>query len=265
MPVRFRILGSGSAGNAALLQTDDTRVLVDAGFSARRLQELLAAAGESLERIDAIFLTHEHGDHAAGLSGLAKHAHIRVFANHATAQTVQRALKHRVAWQIFETGGTFRFRDLEVSSFSVPHDAQDPVGFLIAHGHEGDLLAPRRTLAWLTDLGHAPAHIRERLRQADVLVVEANYCPRLLEADTKRPWSVKQRINGRHGHLSNDAARELLESIPSPRLRHVFFAHLSRDCNTPEAVAAACAPALAALRCSYSVVAAGAGSDALEF
>ena len=178
---------------------------------------------------------------------------------------MQRTLKHRVAWQIFETGGTFRFRDLEVSSFSVPHDAQDPVGFLIAHGHEGDLLAPRRTLAWLTDLGHAPAHIRERLRQADVLVVEANYCPRLLEADTKRPWSVKQRINGRHGHLSNDAAREHLESIPSPRLRHVFFAHLSRDCNTPEAVAAACAPALAALRCSYSVVAAGAGSDALEF
>ncbi|MBA4136569.1 MAG: MBL fold metallo-hydrolase [Opitutus sp.] len=264
MPVRFRILGSGSAGNAALLQTDDTRVLVDAGFSARRLQEMLAAAGESLERIDAIFLTHEHGDHAAGVSGLAKHPGIRVFANNSTAQAVQRGLKHRVAWQIFETGATFRFRDLEVSSFSVPHDAQDPVGFLIAHGHD-DLLSPRRTLAWLTDLGHAPAHIRERLRDADVIVVEANYCPQLLEADTKRPWSVKQRINGRHGHLSNDAARELLESISSPRLRHVFFAHLSRDCNTPAAVEAACGPALAARRCSFSVVAPGAGSDAFEF
>jgi phosphoribosyl 1,2-cyclic phosphodiesterase len=265
MPVRFRILGSGSAGNAALLQTDDTRVLVDAGFSARRLEELLAAAGESLARIDAIFLTHEHGDHAAGLSGLARHPQIRVFANSGTAQTVQRTLKHRANWQLFETGATFRFRDLEVASFAVPHDAQDPVGFVIAHGHEGDLFAPRRSLAWLTDLGHAPAHVHERLRDVDVLVVEANYCPRLLEADTKRPWSVKQRINGRHGHLSNDAARELLESIPGARLRHVFFAHLSRDCNTPAAVEAACGPALAARGCRFSVVAPGEGSAPLEF
>lgn len=265
MPVRFRILGSGSAGNAALLQTDDTRVLVDAGFSARKLQELLAAAGESLERIDAIFLTHEHGDHAAALAGLAKHPHIRVFANHGTAQAAQRPLKHRVSWQVFETGATFRFRDLEVSSFSVPHDAQDPVGFFIAHGHEGDLFAPRRTLAWLTDLGHAPAHIVERVRHADVLVLEANYCPRLLEADTKRPWSVKQRINGRHGHLSNEAARDLLATVASARLRHVFFAHLSRDCNTPAAVEATCGTALTALGCGYSIVPPGGGSPALEF
>lgn len=265
MSVRFRILGSGSAGNAALLQTDTTRVLVDAGFSARKLQEMLAAAGTALEQIDAIFLTHEHGDHAAGVSGLAKHPHIRVFANRATAETVQRSLKHRANWQVFETGATFRFQDLEVSSFAVPHDAQDPVGFLISHGHEGDLFAPRRTLAWLTDLGHAPAHIRERVREADVLVVEANYCPRLLEADTKRPWSVKQRINGRHGHLSNDAARELLESLASPRLRHVFFAHLSRDCNSLEAVHAACGPTLSAMRCGFFVVPPGEGSEVFEF
>jgi len=265
MPMRFRILGSGSDGNAALLSTGDTRVLVDAGFSARRLGELLAASGDSLAQIDAIFLTHEHGDHAAALSGLAKHPHIRVFANHATMQAAQRPLKHRANWQIFETGATFRFRDLEVSAFSVPHDAQDPVGFLIAHGHEGDLFAPRRSLAWLTDLGHAPQHVRERVRDADVLVLEANYCPKLLEADTKRPWSVKQRINGRHGHLSNEDARELLSSVSNPRWRHVFFAHLSRDCNSPAAVEAACGPTLAALRCDFSVVAPGAGAGIFEF
>lgn len=264
MAVRFCILGSGSAGNAALLDTGDTRVLVDAGFSARRLGELLAAAGESLARIDAIFLTHEHGDHAAALSGLARHPHIRVFANRATADAVQRGLKHRPAWSLFETGGRFQFRDLEVTSFSVPHDAQDPVGFIFAHG-QGDLFTPRRSLAWLTDLGHAPTNVREQIREADVLVVEANHCPRMLEADTRRPWSTKQRISGRHGHLSNEGVRELIESAASPRWRHVFLAHLSRDCNSAAAVEAACGAALAARRCGFSVVLPGGGTPFFEF
>ena len=139
MPMRFSILGSGSAGNSAFLQTDNARVLVDAGFSAKRLAGLLEALGEKLEQIDAIFLTHEHSDHAAALMGLARFPQIKVFANQATANALQGSLKHRIDWHQFETGATFRFRDLEVSSFAVPHDAQDPVGFFIAHGH-GDLL-----------------------------------------------------------------------------------------------------------------------------
>jgi len=259
MAMRFSILGSGSAGNSALLRTDNTRVLVDAGFSAKRLAGLLAALGEKLEAIDAIFLTHEHGDHAAALTGLARYPQIKVFANRATAEKAQSGLKHRISWQLFETGATFRFRDLEVSSFAVPHDAQEPVGFIIAHGDD-DLLSPRRSLAWLTDLGHAPQHVRERIRGADVLVVEANHCPQMLEADTKRPWSTKQRISGRHGHLSNAAARELLESVADAHWRHVFFAHLSRDCNSPAAVEAACGAILAARACGLTVVAPGGGT-----
>ena len=103
----------------------------DAGFSAKKLSALLLDAGESLARIDAIFLTHEHNDHAAGIDGLKKHPHIQVFANPATSRAVQSKLDaaHRPAWQLFETGSRFRYRDLEVTTFAVPHDAQEPVGF----------------------------------------------------------------------------------------------------------------------------------------
>lgn len=264
MSIRFCILGSGSAGNCALLQTEGARVLVDAGFSARKLAALLATVGESLDRIDAVFLTHEHGDHAAGISGLRRHPHIRIFANAATQRAVQSGLEHRPDWQIFETGTHFQFRDLEVRSFAVPHDAQEPVGFTFATGHEGDLLAPHRCVAWVTDLGHVPQHIQEQLRDCDVLALESNHCPQLLQADTKRPWSTKQRIAGRHGHLSNDGARTLLEAVASPRWRHVFLTHLSRDCNSLAAVEAAIAGLRARLRCEFSIVGPGEGTRMVE-
>src|ERR1035437_5560262 len=230
MAMRFCILGSGSSGNSALLQTEGARVLVDAGFSAKKLVALLAVAGEALERIDAIFLTHEHGDHAAGIEGLKRFPHIRVFANAATAR-------------------------------AVPHDAQEPVGFRFTSGSEGDLFAPRRSLAFLTDLGHAPQHIREHIRECEVIVIEANHCPELLKADVKRPWATKQRISGRHGHLSNDGARELLAAVASPRWRRVSPTHLSRDCNPPAAVERALADVRVTLRaCEFAVVGAGEGT-----
>ncbi len=264
MGPRFCILGSGSEGNCALLQTDATRVLVDAGYSARRLERLLAGIGESLDRIDAVFLTHEHGDHTAGLYGLSRHPHIKVFANASTARAVQEGLNHRPDWQLFETGARFRFRDLEIQTFAVPHDAQDPVAFLFEH-RPVDPGLPAHRLAWLTDLGHAPQHVREHIREADVLVVEANYCPQMLRDDPRRPWALKQRIAGRHGHLSNEGVRELLASVTAPRWRHVVLAHLSRECNSPAAVETACAAFLAGMHCGCSIVAPGTGTPFLEF
>jgi len=261
MSMRFCILGSGSEGNCALLQTAHARVLVDAGFSARRIGQLLASVGESLERIDAVFLTHEHGDHSAGVHGLSRHPGVKIFANHATAHAVEARLKQRPNWQLFETGSRFRFQDLEIQSIAVPHDAHDPVGFLFT---QIEATAPRR-LGWFTDLGHAPQHIREHIREVDVLVVEANYSPQMLKDDRKRPWSVKQRISGRHGHLSNDGVRELLEAVASPRWRHVFLAHLSRECNSPSAVETACAGVLGAIPCPFSIVAPGTGTPFYEF
>jgi len=265
MAMRFCILGSGSSGNSALIVTAEARVLVDAGFSIRKLERLLAAAGESLGRIDAIFLTHEHSDHSAAVEGLKKFPGIRIFANGATARAVEKALDHQPAWQTFETGSRFRFRDLEVESFPVPHDAHDPVGFRFTNGWEGDLFSPRRSMVWLTDLGHAPPNVREHIRECEVVVVEANHCPLLLKADLRRPWSLKQRISGRHGHLSNDATRELLASVASPRWRRIYLTHLSRDCNTPEAVEAALAEVRAALGCEFAIVGPGESTPFYEF
>lgn len=262
--MRFRILGSGSSGNAALLQTDEAQVLVDAGFSGRKLKQLLHETGTGLEAIDAIFLTHEHGDHSAGIDVLKRFPQVVVYANAATARAVQSRLEHRPAWRIFETGARFRFRDLDIGSFAVPHDAQEPVGFTFTSGHDGDLLAPRRSVAWLTDLGHVPLHIHEHLRDVDVVVVEANHCPRLLQADLRRPWPTKQRISGRHGHLSNEAVCELLGAVASPRWRHIFLTHLSRDCNSLAAVEAAIAALRTRLACQFSIVAPGGGTPFLE-
>jgi phosphoribosyl 1,2-cyclic phosphodiesterase len=258
MATRFRILGSGSSGNAALLETESTRVLIDAGFSGRKLRQMLHESGTSMDDVDAIFLTHEHGDHTAGIDALKKHPNVVVFANAATSRAVQAKLKYQAAWQVFETGGRFRYRDLEIDAFSVPHDAQDPVGFAITTGEPDDLFSPPRTITWLTDLGHIPQHVRRRMAEADLLAVESNHCARLLEADIRRPWSTKQRISGRHGHLSNDGVQEILGEIASPRWRHICLTHLSRDCNSMEAVETSIAPLRGRLPgCEFSIVAPG--------
>ncbi len=261
----FGILGSGSSGNSALLVTPEARILVDAGFSARKLAQLLAGFGESLDRIDAVFLTHEHGDHAAGIDGLRKFPALPIFANAATARAVQKGLAHPPNWRLFETGAAFRFRDLEIRSFSVPHDAHDPVGFRFTWGRADDLFEARRSLAWLTDLGHVPPHLHEQVRGCDVVVLEANHCPKLLEADSRRPWSLKQRIAGRHGHLSNAAARELLAAVASPSWRRIYLTHLSRDCNSPAAVAASMAGLCPPLVCDFAIVEPGGGTSLFAF
>ncbi|MEX0330855.1 MAG: MBL fold metallo-hydrolase [Puniceicoccaceae bacterium] len=235
MGLRFRILGTSSSGNCALIESSQTRILLDAGFSGRRLEELLKEIGKPIESIDAVFLTHEHSDHTAGLRGLAKHRHLQFFANYATAQVAQSKLNRDISWKIFETGTTFAYKDLTVQSMLLPHDAMEPVGFTFRTGGD-DLFSPHGSLAWITDLGHAPPALADMVRDVQLLVLEANHDAALLEQDNKRPYSVKQRITGRHGHLSNEAAFRFLCSVEKPRWRRVLLGHLSKDCNRPDCV-----------------------------
>ena len=241
MSIRFQILGSSSSGNCALIETEKTRVLLDAGFSGRRIELMLKQIGKPIETIDAVFISHEHGDHICGLRGLGRHKHLQFFANHATARVAQDKLNRDLQWRLFETGTSFCFKDLSVETALLPHDAMEPVGFVFRTGGFS-LFNPHSSLAWITDLGHTPRFLADMVRDVQLLVLEANHDPDMLEGDEKRPFSVKQRISGRHGHLSNAAARTFLESVDKPLWRRVLLAHLSKECNQTDKVLASLGP-----------------------
>src|ERR1700693_5408248 len=218
------VLGSGSAGNCSLIATNQCRLLVDAGFSARQISRRLETIGVRPESLDGILITHEHSDHIAGLAIFCRRFGIPVYANPLTAETLRRGvLADFPKWNLFMTGCAFSVKDIEIQSFYVPHDAVDPTAFVFT-GDAG-------SIGVLTDLGYAPKLALERIRQVHTLVIETNHDERLLQEDTKRPWSVKQRILSRHGHLSNHDAAKLVASIAGHRLRRVVLGHLSRDCN----------------------------------
>lgn len=226
MAVRLTILGSGSGGNCAYFETAETRILIDAGFSGRQIRQRLAQIGRTPESLHGILITHEHSDHVQGLVALCAKLHIPIYCNRLTKEAIERQLEAKFDCRLFSTGATFDVGDIAVDTFSVPHDAHDPIGFL--------LRAACVNVGFLTDLGHATKLVMERVRTANVLVLETNHDVKLLQDDLKRPWSVKQRILSRHGHLSNEAAADVAEQIVNAELRHVYLGHLSRDCNRPE-------------------------------
>jgi phosphoribosyl 1,2-cyclic phosphodiesterase len=226
VPVQFTILGSDSSGNCAYLETDETRLLIDAGLSARQIRTRLLGIGRTPENLTGILITHEHSDHVQGLAVLATRLDVPIYCNRLTKEAIEQFVEAKVRCNIFATGGSFDVNDVRVDTFSVPHDACDPVGFLL-HTSAG-------RIGFLTDLGHATKLVIERVRASNVLVLEANHDVKLLQDDTRRPWNIKQRILSRHGHLSNDAAAEAAEQIVSAELRNLYLGHLSSDCNRPE-------------------------------
>src|SRR5437588_10038118 len=227
------MLGSGSAGNSALVATDHCNLLIDGGLSARQIVLRLELCGVMPEQLDGILLTHEHGDHVCGLEVLCRKLDVPIYANSQTAEAARYdcALDRHRNWRIFRTGAEFKICDILVQTFPVPHDAVDPVGFAFYAGSSA--------LGFITDLGYATQMIVERLRPVHTLVIETNHDEKLLQNDKHRPWPVKQRIQSRHGHLSNAAAATVIEQLLAGKLERVVLGHLSRDCNTPELAAGA--------------------------
>jgi len=222
------MLGSGSAGNSALVATDHCRLLVDGGLSARQIVLRLEQCGVAPDQLDGVLLTHEHGDHVCGLEVLCRKYDLPIYANALTAEASRcdGSLDRHRNWRIFRTGAEFSICDIRVQTFPVPHDAVDPIGFAFHAGSS--------SLGFITDLGYPTKLVIERLREVHTLVIETNHDEKLLQNDSHRPWPVKQRIQSRHGHLSNNAAASVIEELLPGKIERVVLGHLSRDCNTPE-------------------------------
>lgn len=226
--MRFAVLGSGSGGNAAVVEGGGLRLMIDAGLSAKQLSLRLNQVGVDPASLDGILITHEHGDHVRGLKVFLKQNPVPVFTTAATARIVRESGIEGGTWKFFEAGQTFAIGGIAVETFAIQHDAVDPVGFVLG--------ASSQRLGFLSDAGFVTRSMTERLRGLAGIFVEANYDEGLLEADSKRPWSIKQRISSRHGHLSNGQVTDLIRDIAHPALGRVVLGHLSSDCNAPDLI-----------------------------
>jgi len=229
MPLYFCPLRSGSSGNALLAQGGGTRVLIDAGLSGRETEKALQERGVSPDTIKAIVISHEHSDHIRGAGILSRRFDLPVYATERTWAAMEGKpgiggimMKNR---RVFAPGEDFYIRDLAISPFSTPHDAADPVGFSVLYGG--------RKLCIATDLGHIDPRWIRALSGANLVLLESNHDPDLLRCHARYPARLKQRILGRHGHLSNADCGGAITSLVREGLTHVILGHLSGETNTP--------------------------------
>lgn len=233
--MRFASLGSGSEGNGLVVEAGDSRLLIDCGFGVRDAAARLARLGIEPRSLSAILVTHEHADHVGGVPAFAARHGIPVWLTFGTLDVVGERFARNGRICGFDSHDAFAIGDLEVRPFPVPHDAREPVQFVVGDGEH--------RLGVLTDLGVSTPHVEANLSGCDALVLECNHDAAML-ADGDYPYPLKQRIAGRLGHLDNEAAAALLASLDTSRLRHVVAAHLSQQNNTPERARAALARAL---------------------
>jgi phosphoribosyl 1,2-cyclic phosphodiesterase len=230
--LRVTILGSGSSGNCTLLETDQTRLLVDAGLGKKETLRRLAAVGRDVDRLDGIVISHEHSDHIGSLAQVLGQWRTTVYLNEATHTEVMRILpenSHKRLDRVehIRAGQRFIVGDIEVSPFSIPHDAVDPLGFTFrTNGMK---------VAIVTDLGYLPELVKVHLRDSDCLMLESNHDLEMLKVGPY-PWHIKQRVMSRTGHLSNHTVSEFLADAEGfdAHARYVVLAHLSENNNNPD-------------------------------
>ncbi len=245
--VRMTVLASGSRGNATIVSSARTRILVDAGLSCKETIKRMRGSGEEPEALDAIVITHEHTDHVAGLPVLARKLKAPVYMTGATHQAWWRTVKHEAKkadqeprdlerLELFESGRSFHVGDIAVTPFTLPHDAVDPVGFTFRI--EGV------KLGIVTDLGYLPASVAQHLKACDGLMIESNHDREMLRVGPY-PWAVKQRVMSRVGHLSNDDLADFFANDYDGGAAFLVLAHLSEQNNHPEIARSAAEQALA--------------------
>jgi phosphoribosyl 1,2-cyclic phosphodiesterase len=233
--MRFASLGSGSQGNALIVEVRATRILVDCGFGLSDATRRLGRLGISPDAVCAIVVTHEHADHIGGVARFARKHRIPVWITSGTLRGLEDLFDPDVEVCPIQGYAAFSVGDIRVDPFPVPHDAREPAQFVFGDG--------ARRLGVLTDVGHVTAHIRQCLQHCDAVVLECNHDPQMLR-NGDYPEPLKARISSRLGHLDNASAAALLATLDVNRLQHVIAAHLSQTNNRPELARAALADVL---------------------
>ncbi len=217
------MLGSGSSGNSTFVASGETRVLFDAGFSCRQIQLRLAKIGEDFRALDAVIVSHEHSDHVNGLEVLGRRTGVRILVSEETAPALSWK-REAPAIETFAAGSEIEIGDVEIGTFTVSHDAVDPVGFWAR--------SKGRKAGIVTDLGYVTDSVRYHIRQSDLLVLESNHDLEMLKCGPY-PWELKQRVMSRSGHLSNTAVADYLSNDWDRHSKAVVLAHLSTNNNHP--------------------------------
>ncbi len=258
MALRFRSLGSGSSGNGTLVEVRSesrtSRLLIDCGFNLRQLDQRLAREGLTASDLDAVFITHEHGDHIGCAHALSQREGVDVWMSEGTWLATG-APDYGGRLRLARDGEAVEVGEMQLQPFTVPHDAREPLQLRCTDG--------ARVLGVLTDLGHASSHVMARLAGIDALVLEFNHDVALL-SQSRYPPFLKRRVGGNYGHLSNAAAAEIARAVHHPGLRHVVAAHLSAQNNRPEIVRLAMAEALGAAEHEMLTADAAGGSPWLD-
>ena len=220
------MLASGSSGNCSLIATEKTRILIDAGLSFKELSKRLASIGERPDRIDAVLITHEHCDHIGGLARFSRKVPAPIYLTRLTAPAIDWE-DRTPRLEPFQAGARFAIGDIEIDSFTIPHDAIDPVGFAFC--------AQGVKIGVVTDLGYIPDSIKFHLRGSQVLLLESNHDLEMLKVGPY-PWAVKQRVMSRNGHLSNDVVSDYVCHEFDSSTVTLILGHLSEHNNHPEIV-----------------------------